>query len=235
VTVAAVILAPDPATALADADGLPRVRREADAAWAGGASPVVVVTIDPEGSVSAALTGTSSILAEPSPAGVEGPDDATTGWIARGLEVARSAVVATAAALIWPVAMAWVDPETVTSLIEAHGIDREAVLRPAYGGQPGWPVLLPLPYLEAIRAIPANREPADLLADLEAGGAPCRLVELGDPGTVIDGSSPRSALPDYQGPPQPPSGHAHEWGAAVADAPEDAGAPPRHVAFEERG
>ena len=234
-TVAAVILAPDAAAALLDADGLPRVRREADAAWAGGASPVVVVTDDPDGSVSAALTGTSAILAEPARR-PGGPALAgATAWIARGLEVAQSAVVDTDAALVWPVAMAWVDPETVTSLIEAHGVDREALLRPAYGGQPGWPVLVPLPYLDGIRAIAPDGAPDDLVAVLVAGGVPSRLVELGDPGAVIDGGTPHGALPDYQGPPQPPAGHAHEWGAAVADAPEDAGAPPRRVAFQERG
>lgn len=232
-TVAAVILVADPAAALADADGPPRIRREADAAWAGGASPVVVVTEDPDGSVSAALTGTPSILAEPAP----GPETARAGAasIARGLEVARGSVLDTGAALVWPVAMAWVDPETVTSLIEAHGVDREAILRPAYGGQPGWPVLVPLPHLAAIQALAGDRGPEDVVADLVDGGAPSRLVELGDPGTVIDGGTPLGALPDYQGPPQPPGGHAHEWGAAVADAPEDAGSPPPRVAFQEPG
>ena len=234
-TVAAVILAADLAAALADADGPPRVRREADAAWAGGASPVIVVADDPEGSVSAALTGTPSILAERG-GGSEGRSLAGgAASFVRGLEVARSTVVETAAALVWPVEMAWVDPETVTSLIEAHGGDREALLRPAYGGQPGWPVLVPLPYLEAIRAVAADRAPEDVVADLVAGGAPFRLVELGDPGTVIDGSTARGALPDYQGPPRPPDGHVHEWGAAIADAPEDAGPPPRRVAFREPG
>ena len=48
-TVAAVILAACPESALADADGLSAVRRIADAAWSGGATPVVVVSSDPDG------------------------------------------------------------------------------------------------------------------------------------------------------------------------------------------
>ena len=41
-TVAAVILAASPQSALADADGSPTVRRIADAAGAGGATPIGV-------------------------------------------------------------------------------------------------------------------------------------------------------------------------------------------------
>jgi hypothetical protein len=49
VTVAAVILAASPQSALADADGLPAVRRNADTAWSGGAVPIIVVAADPGG------------------------------------------------------------------------------------------------------------------------------------------------------------------------------------------
>jgi CTP:molybdopterin cytidylyltransferase MocA len=230
VTVAAVILASDPAAALADADGLPRVRREADAAWAGGATPVVVVAADPDGAVAAALAGAEAILAEPAPIG-GGP----AGQIARGLEVAAGAVAGTEAALVWPARMAWVDPETVTSLIEAHGTARKSILRPTYAGEPGWPVVVPVARVEAVSAVAPDRTADDVIADVVATGALLRLIEVGDPGTVIDGETPRSGLPDYQGPPEPPAGHAHEWGAAVADAPEDAGPPPRRVPFESPG
>ena len=41
-TVAAVVLAASPASALADADGTPGARRIVDIAWSGGATPVVV-------------------------------------------------------------------------------------------------------------------------------------------------------------------------------------------------
>ncbi len=46
-------------------------------------------------------------------------------------------------------------------------------------------------------------------------------VELGDPGTVYDRDTPSAELPPYQGPPEPPAAHAHEWGAALADQSED--------------
>jgi CTP:molybdopterin cytidylyltransferase MocA len=226
-TVAAVILAATPASALADADGLPRIRREADAAWAGGATPVVIVADDPEGAVSAALAGTTSILAEPAP-----PDGGPAAQIARGLEVAAASVHETEAALVWPARMAWVDPETVTSLIEAHGLDRSSMLRPSYAGEPGWPAVLPLGCLDRLRAAGPDRMPDELIDDLAAAGLPLRSVEVGDPGAVADGSTPRTQLPDYQGPPRPVDDHVHEWGAAVADAPEDAGAAPRRVPYD---
>ena len=44
-TVAAVILAASPASALAVAAGQPSVRRIAELAWAGGALPIVVVFV----------------------------------------------------------------------------------------------------------------------------------------------------------------------------------------------
>ena len=229
-TVAAVILAASPDSALADADGLPRVRREADAAWAGGATPIVVVVADPDGAVALALAGSVAVLAEPAPAEA-GP----AGQIARGLEVAVKLVRETEAALVWPARMAWVDPETVTSLVEAHGADRAALLRPAYAGEPGWPAVVPLPYLDLLRALGAERMPGDIMDDLVATGAVSATIEVGDPGAVVDGGTSRSALPDYQGPPEPPAGHTHEWGAAVADLPEDAGAPPRRIPYEELG
>ena len=60
-TVAAVVLAASPASALVDADGTPGVRRIADTAWAGGATPVVVCSFDPDGAVSAALESPARI------------------------------------------------------------------------------------------------------------------------------------------------------------------------------
>ncbi len=64
-TVAAVILAASPSSALADADGTPGVRRLADVAWSGGATPVVVCSFDPDGAVAAALANTEATLVDP--------------------------------------------------------------------------------------------------------------------------------------------------------------------------
>lgn len=216
-TVAAVILSASPQGSLADADGQPRVRRIADVAWAGGALPVVVVAADPDGAVAAALAEASVTLAEPAPL-EKGP----VGQILRGVSVVTAEVSGTDAALVWPARMVWVGPETVTSLIETHGLDRVSLLRPAYHGEAGWPVLLPLAHLDALAAVPPDRTPEDVLAALADAGVPTRLVDLGDPGTSLDADTPRSGLPAYEGPPEPPAAHTHEWGAPVADRSDDA-------------
>jgi CTP:molybdopterin cytidylyltransferase MocA len=207
VTVAAVILAARVETALAEADGLPAVRRIAETAWSGGAIPVVVVSFDPDLTVGAALVGTEATLVEPAPV-AGGP----VGQICEGIDAALRIVGETDAALIWPARMTWADPETITSLIEGHGADAGSVLRPRFDDQAGWPVLVPIACLERLRVLGAERMPDELIDDLAAAGWPVRTVDLGDPGTVRDGSVPRSELPPYRGPSEPASGHVHEWG-----------------------
>ena len=214
-TVAAVILAASPESALTDAGGLARARREADAAWSGGATPVVVVVADPDGAVAAALAGSPVTLAQPAPA-----DAGPVGQVVRGIRIAQDLVGETTAALIWPARMAWVGPETVTSLLEAHGARPDRVIRPAYRGEAGWPVVIPTGTVEALATLGADRMPDDLIADLAGADVTIDALELGDPGTVIDGETPRDQLPPYDGPPEPQSDHVHEWGAAIADEPE---------------
>lgn len=215
-TVAAVILAASPTSALADADGTPGVRRLADVAWSGGATPVVVCSFDPEGAVAAALANTEATLVDP-----VDPEGGPVAQIVNGVEAAIRLVAETDAALVWPARLAWVDAETVTTLIAAHGDDRDSVTRPSWQGDPGWPALLPVSHLVAFRALGATRMPHELLADLEAAGVPFRIVETGDPGVTYDVSTPRADLPPYDGPPQPADAHAHEWGAAEADQLDD--------------
>ena len=211
------ILAATSESALADSDGVPRVRRIVDAAWSGGALPVVVVSFDAEGAIAAALAGAAATLAEPVPA----PDGTPVAQIRRGIEVARSAVQDIDGALVWPVRMTWVGPETVTSLIEAHGIERETVLRPTYDGQDGWPVLLPLAGLAALASVSPARMPDEIIADVIASGVAARSIDLGDPGTTHDGSIARRELPPYTGPLEPAAPHRHEWGAVLAEDPDD--------------
>jgi CTP:molybdopterin cytidylyltransferase MocA len=216
-TVAAVILAASPASALADAGGTPAVGRLTGVAWAGGATPVVVVSADPDGAVSRALANATATLVEPT--AIEG---GPVGQIAHGIGAAVALVAETEAALVWPARMAWVDAETVTTLIAAHGETRDQAVRPAYAGEAGWPVLLPVAHLEALRTLSPSRMPDDLIADLVAAGVPFRIVETGDPGVIHDVATPRSGLPPYDGPPEPADAHAHEWGAAAADIPDEA-------------
>jgi hypothetical protein len=128
----------------------------------------------------------------------------------------------TDAALIWPVRLSWVDPETVTSLIELHGRDRDHVLRPTFDGEAGWPALLPIEHLPTLRGLAVDRMPDELLGDLARAGVPERQYDLGDPGTTLDGTTPREQLPPYIGPPEPANGGGREWGATVAEVPDDA-------------
>ena len=215
-TVAAIILANSPESALADADGMPSVRRIADVAWSGGATPIVVVAHDPNGAVAAALAGSPVTLAEPAPI-EHGP----AGQMVRGIEVAIDIVRETSGAFIWPARMAWVGPETVTSMIEAHGPSARALLTPTYENEPGWPVLLPLEALPVLRAVAPDRMPPAIPPDLVASGVKQRLLALGDPGTTHDRDTPRADLPPYAGPSEPAGGHVHEWGAVMADEPDD--------------
>ena len=212
------ILAANADSALEDAAGVARVRRIADAAWAGGAMPIIVVADDPHGMVAAALAGAPVTLAAPAPV-----EDGPVAQIARGVDVASAEISGTAAALVWPARLCWVGPETVTSLIEAHGVDPDAILRPAYGDAAGWPALLPVAALPAFRVLSPAALPDELLTLLTTSrGVEFRLLDLGDPGTVIDGETARDDLPPYDGPTTPRGAHAHEWGAVAAATPEDA-------------
>jgi CTP:molybdopterin cytidylyltransferase MocA len=222
-TVAAVILAAHPGGALREVEGVPNARRLVDTAWAGGAMPIVVVSADPDGAVARVLAGSTALLADPA-AEEEGP----VGQICRGIDLARAEVAGTAAALVWPARMGWVDAETVTSLIEAHGADPTAVLRPAFRSETGWPVLVPIVHLEALRALDAGLMPDPLVEALTAsvGG---RFVDLGDPGTVHDVDTPRAALPPFEAPPEPASALHHEWGSPAAAGPDESPDPARTV------
>jgi CTP:molybdopterin cytidylyltransferase MocA len=216
-TVAAVILfARGPDGALADAAGRPAVRREVESAWAGGATPIIVVCADVGGSVAAALAGSPAVLAEPAPA-ERGP----VGQIVRGIDVAQQTITETDAAIVWPGRMAWVDAETVTSLIEAHGAARDALLRPRYEGGVGWPALIPLTALNSLAAQPVTATPDELLAGLASAGIELLPIDTGDPGTAHDLSTPIDELPEYHGPPEPVAGRAPEWGAAAADVSDE--------------
>ena len=217
-TVAAVILSASPEGALADTLGQPRVRRLADLAWSGGALPIVVVSADPDGSVMAALANSEAIHGTPAPV-----ETGPRGQMVRGAELAMDEVSDTTGVLIWPGRMVWVGPETITSLIEAHGTDTGTLLRPAWHGDPGWPILLPTEHLDALRAVAPDRMPPAVVDDLIAS-MPSRVIEMGDPGVAFDADTPQAELPAYEGPPDPPAGHTHEWGADVAA---EAGLEPR--------
>ncbi len=202
-TVAALLLPASAEEALTRIDGRPLVRRLVDAAWAGGAVPVIVSVADPAGDVAAALAGAPATLVPP--ADMHG-----------GVDAAVREVSETDAVMVWPTAYAWVDPETLTSLIEAHGVTPWALLRPTYDGSAGWPVLVPVGVDAAVREDAVGRTVEEALAAIDA---PVRLLDLGDPGTVHDVRTARADLPSYAGPARP-AGTDHEWGSLAAEEPD---------------
>jgi CTP:molybdopterin cytidylyltransferase MocA len=207
VTVGAVIVPDGVNEALADATGRASVRRIVDSAWAGGALPIVIVAADPDGRIAEVLVGSPAVVVDPGKA-----SEVTTYRI--GAEMAAQVVHETSAVLLWPGRMTWVDPETVTSLMEAHGRSRGAVTRPRRAGRSGWPVLVPLSALSAVLAPPGGSIEQALL------DAAVETVELGDPGSVLGAEVTLDQLPDYAGPPEPVGGPPPEWGAAAAERPE---------------
>ncbi len=210
-TVAAVILAASTERAVSDVLGRPLVRRLAELAWSGGAVPVVVVAPERDGIVANSLAGSSAILAEPAP-----PEHGPIGQISRGIQVARDSVAETDAALIWPAGFTWVDAETVTSLIQAHGLNPDSMLRPSWDAEAGWPILLPVKLVADLAWVPPTAMPDEAFAILVRRGVPQRLIDLGDPGVTLGVDTPHDQLPPYRGP-QEPLAPVPEWGAAAAD------------------
>jgi CTP:molybdopterin cytidylyltransferase MocA len=208
-TVAAIVLVPDRAVALSDADGEPAIRRVAHSAWSGGAMPIVIVSDDGGEELAAAVDGLPVTISRP------GPDEPRgVAWFLHGLRAARSAVAEATAGLLWPARCAWVDPETVTSLVEMHGTAPDEVIRPAFSGQPGFPILVPMSLSEKLATRPDLRA-YQVVEALIAGGVPARTPELGDPGIAFDIATPRDQLPGFDGPPAP-AGVVAEWNAELA-------------------
>ena len=220
-TVAAIVLVPDMAVALSDADGEPAIRRVAHAAWSGGAFPIVIVTDDGEGKVADAVAGLPATLSRP------GPDEPRgVAWLVHGLRAAGAAVTETTAGFLWPARCAWVDPETITSMVEAHGSAAGQIIRPAWQGQQGFPILVPVTLIDALVGR-LHLHGYEAVEKMIAAGAPHQILDLGDPGIVFDLATPRSALPQYQGPPQPEAAAVQEWNAELAAAAELSAEPNR--------
>ena len=209
-TVAAVVLVPELPAALADADGEPALRRIAQTAWSGGALPTVAVTPQVTGELQAAVSDLAVKLVSPTPDEPHG-----IAWFVRGMRTAGAAVAEVSGALLWPFKFVWVDPETVTSLIEAHGAAPEAIVRPAYRDRLGFPILLPVALADRLAAL-SGQHGEEAVATLVAAGVPLRTIELGDPGIVHDMGTSRDALPGYQGPPEPAGGPPPDWNSALA-------------------
>ncbi len=214
-TVAAVVIVPEPHSALAPIDGEPALRRVAQVAWSGGALPTVIVAAEVPADLRRAVADLGVTLTSPGPDEPQG-----IAWFVHGMSTAVAAVAETSAAMLWPFRFVWVDPETVTSLVEAHGATPDAIVRAAYGGQPGFPILFPVTLADRLAAL-SGQHAEEAAQSLAAAGVPIRHIELGDPGIVHDASTPRGGLPDYQGPPEPVAGPPPDWGSAVATEDQD--------------
>jgi CTP:molybdopterin cytidylyltransferase MocA len=218
VTVAAIIMVPDSAAALAEVEGEPVIRRVVQSAWAGGALPIVVVCAESGGPLDQVLAELPVTPAQPAPTEPRG-----IAWFVAGQRAAVQAVSETTACLLWPIRHSWVDPETVTSLVEAHGASPDSIIRPAYGARPGFPILVPYPLADRLAAL-SGMHGEEAIDSLIAAGVPSLTVELGDPGIVHDGATPRSSLPDYQGPPAPVPGSRTRDVGQLRNADEAVGA-----------
>ena len=130
-----------------------------------------------------------------------------------GVDAALDAVVGTGALLLWPGDHTWVDPETVTSLIEAHGARPDDAAPPDARRAAG---------LAGARArIDVVDEVTSTLGGAGAAGAFDRVpLDLGDPGTVVTLAVAIDDVPDYVGPAAPVAGPPPDWGAAAADEPD---------------
>ena len=201
------ILVPDAAAALADADGEPALRRLVRSAWSGGALPIVVVARD--GTALEAAVADLPVTIVSAPAAEPG-----IAWFVHGAQASKAAVADVTAALLWPFRYAWIDPETVTSLLEAYGAVPGRILRPSFGARAGFPVLLPASLLDRLAAM-TGLHAEEAVARLVDEGTEQRLLELGDPGIAHDVSTPRGDLPAYQGPPGPSGGPPQDWNAAL--------------------
>jgi hypothetical protein len=120
-TVAALILT-DPRSTAAPA-ALLALTRLIEAAWSGGAQPILV------------LGHTSNESLAPLARGTAATD------IAAAAREAAELVGGTSAALFLPVTHAGIDPETITALIAAHGRTPNRTLTAAWNGTAG-PILL---------------------------------------------------------------------------------------------
>ncbi len=207
-TVAALIVAGRPE---AGAPTPAEVRRIAESAWAGGAWPLRIVATAAAPAVLGTVTDATP--AERAPAGHRTIAAASAGLL-------RS-VRGTSAVLLWPADHPWVDPETVTLLLQAHGAWPDAIVR-AEDETPGMPVLVPIAHaLTAPEAPRADALPV-LLARLSDTGVRIVGIHVGDAGTTHDRTHERDRLPPYRGPDRPLA-DPPDWGAAtgdVADAPE---------------
>jgi len=198
--------------------GLPRVRRLADVAWAGGALPIIVVAGDPEEKIAKASPAPPSRSPSPPRRSRARSARSSAGSTSRSPRSTRRTPRSSGRP-----GWSGVGPETVTSLIEAHGLYPGEMLRPSWDAKPGWPALLPVGHVEALRALPADRMPDGPPHGPRGRGRAHAPARPGRPGHDVRCAHDAPRTPrTTSAPTAPTAGHVHEWGAAAAETPEDA-------------
>ena len=152
------------------------------------------------------------------------PSGGRSGQIVNGIEAASRMVAETDAALVWPARLAWVDAETVTTLIAAHGRrSGTASLRPAWQGDAGLAGAgAGRVTSTAFRGLAADPHAQRAARGPRGGGRAVPPIESATRASPTTCRRRAPDLPPYDGPPQPADEHGHEmWGAAEADQPDD--------------
>jgi CTP:molybdopterin cytidylyltransferase MocA len=173
--VAAAIFAAQPASALADVDGVPAARHLAQVARDAGIGSVFVVSFDPDGTVAAAIDGAATLV-EPAP-----PEGGPVAQLARGVDAAVAADPATTAVLLWPARVTDMTADVVRSLVSTSSLDALAIVHPGDGADIGFPALFPVRHRDALDTIGPDRMPGQVLNELADGGIPTRV-----PGSTAD-------------------------------------------------
>jgi hypothetical protein len=171
-TVVAAIFAAQPASALADVDGVPAARHLATVADEGGADRVVVVSFDPDGAVATAIAGVAELV---EPATAEGGPVAQ---FARALDAVRELDDTVTAVLLWPARAVWADEWRVRALIAAQSHHQPAIIRPGHDGVPDWPALYPVAFRSALDGLGADLMPDAILDAVAATGIPSQVIPI---------------------------------------------------------
>jgi molybdenum cofactor cytidylyltransferase len=166
---------------LADIGGRPMVRRVADAALAGPARPVLVVTGHQADDVAAALAGLDVTL-------VGNPDYAT--GLASSLKAGIRAVPGECeGALVLLGDMPRIAPAHIGRLIQAFAAAPDAIIVPVHGGRQGNPVLWPRRTFPELLLLDGDAGAKRLIA---AHPADVRAVEMGSTAIFVDVDTPEA-------------------------------------------
>ncbi|MFB6360407.1 MAG: NTP transferase domain-containing protein [Halobacteriales archaeon] len=169
---------------LVEVDGVPMVRRAAEALTESAVESVFVVLGYEADAVATALDGLEIEIVE-NPAYHAG--QATS--LRAGTRAAREAG---AAAVCYALGdMPWVQPGTVDTLIEAYLADRGDPLAAAYEGNRGNPTLFDARHFEALEAVDGDTGGREILL----GDDRAAMVATGDPGVRRDVDTPDDHSP----------------------------------------